>query len=504
MNTPLQKPSLRRKILRHVLWPLTLTWALGAALAFGLAHYFTTQAYDRALLDDAYALSAQVRSDSQIDGLGRTVLGLNLTDAEMGAVLFDQSESIYFSVWRSDGTLLAGHKGLRLTLGAAAASGGAVDAPAFMSVAPVWRNGVYLGTDVRIVSLSRDLPAPHTVLVAQTTASRNDMLRRLLGFSLLPQLLLLGLLAWWLRRQVEQDLKPLSHLQKAVERRDASDLSHVPPSLTQDATSSNIEHLGVAVNSLFDRLQLGIAAQREFSGNVAHELRTPLSSIRLQAEQVLTRSTEAATQNAIRKLLRSADQASHLIDQLLALAFANEMKANVPLTRLDLTEVAHDVVLRYLSRAEANERRGAVDFGAEGLDSPVYVMGHRTLIEAVLDNLIDNAFRYGLSQEVGASKITVAVTEYQESGLVYLQVIDQGKGLTAEEVTRLTQRWAQAEREADFAHTALPEVGQGVGLGLAIVARYSELLQAPLSLLANPHDRGLCAQLCFQSVAKSS
>jgi two-component system, OmpR family, sensor histidine kinase TctE len=493
MNQTVQKPSLRRKILRHVLWPLCLTWALGAALAFGLAHYFTTQAYDRALLDDAFALSAQVRSDSRVDVSGKTTLNLTLTDAEMGAVLFDQSESIYFSVWRADGTLLAGHKALRPVLDATSL------AAAKPQAAPVWRNGVYLGADVRIVSLSRDLPAPHTVLVAQTTASRNDMLQRLLGFSLLPQLLLLGLLAWWLRRQVEQDVKPLSHLQKAVERRDASDLSHVPESLTYAAATSNIEHLGLAVNSLFDRLQLGIAAQREFSGNVAHELRTPLASIRLQAEQVLTQSSDSVTQTTIRKLLRSADQASHLIDQLLALAFANEMKTSVPLERLDLTEVVHDVVLRHLPRADANERRGAVDFGAEGLDAPVYVMGHRTLIEAVLDNLIDNAFRYGLSTAVGVSKITVAVSTDNAAGHVYMQVQDWGAGLTDDEVARLTQRWTQANHEADFAHTAIPEVGQGVGLGLAIVARYSELLHAPLSLFANPDGAGLCAQLCFHN-----
>ena len=495
MNKPLQKPSLRRKILRHVLWPLTLTWALGAAIDVGLSHYFATQAYDRALLDDAFALSAQVRSDSRVDALGKTTLNLTLTDAEMGAVLFDQSESIYFSVWRADGTLLAGHKGLRPALGVVSQQPtDAVAAPA----PPVWRDGAYLGKEVRIVSLTRSFPAPHIVLVAQTTASRNDMLRRLLGFSLLPQLLLLGLLAWWLRRQVEQDLKPLSDLQKAVERRDASDLSHVPDNLTHAATTSNIEHLGLAVNSLFDRLQLGIAAQREFSGNVAHELRTPLASIRLQAEQVLTQSSDSATQTAIRKLLRSADQASHLIDQLLALAFANEVKTNVPLTRLDLTQVVRDVVLRHLPRADANERRGAVDFGAEGLDDPVYVMGHRTLIEAVLDNLIDNAFRYGLSVETGASKITVAVSTDKAAGLVYLQVLDQGVGLTDDEVSRLTQRWTQAKHEADFAHTAIPEVGQGVGLGLAIVSRYSELLQAPLCLSKNPIGAGLCAQLKFK------
>jgi two-component system sensor histidine kinase TctE len=151
----------------------------------------------------------------------------------------------------------------------------------------------------------------------------------------------------------------------------------------------------------------------------------------------------------------------------------------------------------------ATDKRGAVDFGAEGLDAPVYVMGHRTLIEAVLDNLIDNAFRYGRGHPEGgaASKITVAVTvaaTTSEAGFVYLQVIDQGAGLSDDEVAHLTQRWTQARHDADFAHTAIPDVGQGVGLGLAIVARYSDLLQAPLSLLANPQGAGLCAQLKFK------
>lgn len=480
----MNKPSLRRKILRHVLWPLTLTWAVGAALAFGLAHYFTTQAYDRALLDDAFALSAQVRSDSSVDVLGKTTLRLSLTDAEMGSVLFDQSESIYFSVWRADGTLLAGHKALRPALDAAS------------QAVPVWRAGAYLGKEVRIVSLSRQQPAPHIVIVAQTTASRTDMLRRLLVLSVVPQLLLLALLAWWLRRQVEQDLRALSELQTAVEQRDASDLRHVPSSLTTQATTSNIQHLGGAVNSLFDRLQLGIAAQREFSGNVAHELRTPLASIRLQAEHVLTHSSDTSAQHAIRRLLQSTDQASHLIDQLLALAFANELKTNVTLTRLDLTEIVREVVLRHLPRADANMRHGAVDFGAQGLDTPVYVMGHRTLIEAVLDNLIDNAFRYGLPRDAANANITVSVTAHEDA--VLLQVIDQGTGLADDDVSRLTERWTQAKQEADFAHTANPDVGQGVGLGLAIVARYSELLQAPLSLSINPAGIGLCAQLSFK------
>jgi len=484
-QAPTNKPSLRRKILRHVLWPLTLTWAVGAALALGLAHYFTTQAYDRALLDDAYALSAQVRSDSKLDSVGRASLGLSLTDAEMGAVLFDQSESIYFSVWRADGSLLAGHSALRPLPDVGLRDAPWVGAPSTSLPAPVWRNGSYLGRDVRIVSLVRDFPASHVVMVAQTTASRSDMLRRLLLLSLVPQLLLLAALAWWLRRQVGLDLAPLSALQNAVEQRDTSDLRHVPAALTSRAKTSNIEHLGLAVNSLFDRLQLGINAQREFSGNVAHELRTPLASIRLQAEHVLTTSANEDIKNEMKKLLASTDQASHLIDQLLALALADETKNSVSLKPLDLSEVVHEVVSRHLSRAD----RLSVDLGAEGLDLPVWVMGHKVLIEAVLDNLIDNAFRYGLPSEARASaKITVAIERLADK--VHLCVTDSGKGLTAEEAAVYKRRWTQASETK--------RVGRGVGLGLAIVSRYAQLLEAPLSLITKPGGAGLCAQLTFK------
>jgi two-component system, OmpR family, sensor histidine kinase TctE len=492
----MRKPSLRRKILLHVLWPLALTWALGAAIAIGLAQYFTMQAYDRALLDDAHALAAQVRSDSQstnsVDAQGRSILSLSLTDAEMGAVLYDQTESIYFSVWRADGSLLAGHSGLRPL-----SSKGADDVSPTSLIqkglpgAPLWRDGVYLGKDVRIVSIVRDAPARYTVVVAQTTTSRNEMLRRLSIWSLLPQLLLLAVLAWWLRRRVAKDLSPLTALRSAVERRDATDLQHIPESLAASAKTVDIEHLGLAVNSLFDRLQLGITAQREFSGNVAHELRTPLANIRLQAEHVLTNNADPAVQQGMKKLLASTDHASHLIDQLLALAFADEAENTAPLTPLNLGEVVRSVVLRHLPRADALK----VDLGAEGLELPAQILGNRVLIEAALDNLIDNAFRYGLpaAGSLAPCRITVAVGV--EGEVVTLRVIDGGVGLSPAEVERLKGRWAQA-------NTKQTEMGHGVGLGLAIVSRYADLLHADFGLYpnptGNPPSTGLCAQLTFK------
>ena len=100
MTATPRKPSLRNRLLRHVLVPLAVTWLLGSALVVGIASYFAQQAFDRALLDDAYAVASHVR---QTESGGLT---LGLTANEMGTLLFDQNERLYFAVYLDDGRLL--------------------------------------------------------------------------------------------------------------------------------------------------------------------------------------------------------------------------------------------------------------------------------------------------------------------------------------------------------------------------------------------------------------
>ena len=82
-------PSLRYRLMRTVLLPLAVAWLLGGGLVLGLARYFTQQAYDRAMLDDALVLAAHVRDTT-------SGLQLDLTPGEMGTLLFDQNETVYF------------------------------------------------------------------------------------------------------------------------------------------------------------------------------------------------------------------------------------------------------------------------------------------------------------------------------------------------------------------------------------------------------------------------
>jgi two-component system sensor histidine kinase TctE len=130
-------------------------------------------------------------------------------------------------------------------------------------------------------------------------------------------------------------------------------------------------------------------------------------------------------------------------------------------------------VLRFLPRADA----ARVDLGARGVDQPVWAFANSALIEGILNNLIDNALRYGCSPE-GGGQITVSVVDAPQA--VVLSVIDNGPGVTPEQLKKLTQRWVQGS-----AGEALKE---GSGLGLAIVSAYVQLLGAKVSMQTeSPH-----------------
>ena len=462
------KPTLGARLLQHVTLPLALTWLLGAAIAVLVGDLFAQQAFDRALLDDAYVVS------SHVERVANT-LALSLSDEEMDVLLFDQSESQYFAVLADDGTLLAGQAGLD---GAAAPADGA--SYAFSTID---RNGQRL----RAVRLKQREGSGYAVIIAQTTQVRSDLLRRLLVYSIVPQLALLALVAWGLRSVVRRDLAPLTALQQTLDQRDAADLTPLPPALARDAGSREVERVGVAIDALLARLADGVQAQREFAGNVAHELRTPLAGIRALAEYGLAQGDARAMREQLQAIADSESRVSHLVDQLLALALADESRQSLVLVPVSLDAVAREVVLRFLPRAD---QRG-VDLGAEGLDAGAMVCGQPALIEGALGNLIDNALRYGRA-DGRPPMITVGLT--REGAQWRLSVADNGPGMTPS--AALMQRWAQGPSGEAVGQ----RLGEGAGLGLAIVARYAGLLQARFELGANPGG-GLSATLVFEAIA---
>jgi two-component system sensor histidine kinase TctE len=319
--------------------------------------------------------------------------------------------------------------------------------------------------------------------VGQTTRSRKALLRDVLVYSVVPQLLLLGLLALWLRRIIGQELQPLSDLRHSVEQRDARDLRPLPV----PASSRDIAQLGAAINALLARLDHSLQAQREFSGNVAHELRTPLAGIRALAAYGLAQSEPAVWREQLQRIGASEARASRLVEQLLALALADEADTGVRNEPVALDELVRETVLRYLPRADA----AGVDLGVQGLDQPVQVIGNAALIEGLLGNLLDNALRHACPATGQAAAVTVELA--REPAGVRLSVVDNGPGLDEQERRHLLQRGVRGLHAQ--------RLGEGAGLGLAIVGKFAEVMGATFELGDAPGGQGLRASVLLRPAA---
>ena len=447
-------PSLRRRMLWQVLLPLAITWLLGSAVAWSVSYVYTRKAFDRSLLDDAYALASNLSERN-----GQLAFGLSAREVE--SVLFDRDEKVFFSVLRADGSLLAGQGGLRQGIPEAGEP-------------PLFEDRHYHGLDLRMVTLLRSQPQPHAVVVGQTTRSRTTLLQQLLTASVLPQAMLLLLLGLWLRNSIGRELRPMAQLERALADRDAQDLKP----LELAPRSRDIAHLAEACNALMARIAAGVRAQREFAGNVAHELRTPLAGIRSLAEYGLAQRDPAAWATQLRQIVTSEQRASHLVDQLLALALADEARDSLELQPLALDVLVRDLLLRVLPRADA----AGVDLGAEGLDQPLRAMGTAALVEGLLGNLVDNALRYGRPTVPGDTpRVTVSAQAQGEE--VLLVIADNGPGMEPGQQARVLERWEQGRSAA--------EQGTGSGLGLAIVSRYVALLGGRMALQPASQGGGL-------------
>lgn len=456
-------PTLRSRMVRHVLLPVALVWLLASAVVLGVASQSANAVFDRGLLDDALGLAAGV---VQRDGR----LHVDLSADALRAVLFDQSEAVHFAVRAADGSLVAGQAALRAE--DAAVTHQPAEGIAFGDLP-------FRGEVLRAVRLQRSQPQPYTILLAQTTRERTLHLRRLAAYALAPLVLLLVLLGAWLGRAIQRDLQPVEGLQRELDRRQAGELHPISlPAGTQD-----LSRLVAAVNSLMSRVEGLLAAQREFTGNVAHELRTPLAGIRALAEFGLAHDEPGLWRDQLQAIVQSQQRASRLVDQLLALALADEARGGIRMAPLALDELVRRVLLAWLPRADAE----GVDLGAQGLDEAVVVLGDEGLIEGALQNLLDNALRYGRPPGHEPARITVQIEAHDQQ--VCLVVLDNGPGVEAGRSTELLSRWQQGEDGR--------RLGQGAGLGLAIVSRYASLLGARFELARGPGGQGTRAALCF-------
>jgi signal transduction histidine kinase len=299
------------------------------------------------------------------------------------------------------------------------------------------------------------------IQVAQPRAVRERQAAAAALRSVVPLLLLAPLLALAVVAVVNVSLRPMRRVARVAGERDAAALQPLP----LDGLPDEAAPLVRAINGLLQRLAASLDAQRAFVADAAHELRSPLTALKLQLDVLRRAPDDAARRVAVEALAAGVERASRLVEQLLTLA-RSEPGAAAQHEDVDLVALARGVLADAATAASARDTRLELD----AADAAVVVRGDRAALAVLLRNLVDNAVRYAPS---GAR---VAVRVAQEAGAPRLDVDDSGPGMDEADRARAFDRfWRRDSSDAT-----------GSGLGLSIVRSVAERHGAQVSLGRSP------------------
>lgn len=260
-------------------------------------------------------------------------------------------------------------------------------------------------------------------------------------------LLVAGVVGYWLSRRA---LAPVDALTRTARTITGNTLSS---RVDQLHTGDELQRLSDTLNQMLARIEIAFNRVTEFTADASHELRTPISLIRTEAELALRRSRgEEEYREALRHILLEAERTTSLIEELLALARADSGRQELNIQSIDLRGTLQEVAAGW--RQVANVR--GIQFSERILDVELRVLGDATALRRVLDVLLDNAFKYtprsGGMVSLGAEEI---------SGRAVISVRDNGIGIAEEEQKRIFERFYRVDKARSR------EMG-GAGLGLSI------------------------------------
>ena len=448
--------SLFGEILDWMLAPLLLLWPMSIAITYLVAKSIANQPFDHALEDSVTVLAQQVRS---IDGK----VIMNLSGSARDILRADDVDNVYFQIHGPRGEHIDGDRDLPPPV---------VDEDEKFRAGSIrFRNDNMHGTQVRVaysyVRLDRigdDAPELALVQVAETLEKRAQLANEIIKGVILPQFIILPIVLALVWFALARGLSPLAQLQERIRARGSDDLSPIASSDVPEEISPLVRSL----NEMLARLSLSIEMQKRFIADAAHQMRTPLAGMRMQSELALRQTDSGEIHQSLVQLAKSSQAATRLVNQLLALARAeNQPQTGSAMLPLELSELARSAVHDWVQASFAHR----IDLGFEAPSAPVQIVGDPTMLRELLSNLIDNALRY---TPAGGS-VTVRVRGNPgEPG--YLEVEDTGPGIPSGERERVFERFYRI-----LGHTA-----EGSGLGLAIVREIAQQHGAEVDIYSNP------------------
>ena len=474
--------SLFGEILDWMLAPLLLLWPMSLAITSLVAQTIANRPYDLELADKVETLSRQAvalavagplpppaaQARAELERAARVVLHIN-----------DGDDEFFFQVLDARGGLLAGDARLSLppdadTLGDRVR----------------YRDDTVAGEPVRVAYVR--LPSPGAraqdagegdalVQVAETLGKRSRLATDIIKGVILPQFVILPLAVLLVWLALSRGFHPLAELQQAIRRRESHDLSPIP----QGNVPNEVAPLVLSINELLQRLDTSIAAQRRFLADAAHQLKTPLAGLRMQAELAAQdidsgRGDATTMKHSLRQIALSSQRAAHVVTQLLAMARAEVHGVAMARQPVDLAALVRDVVRDFVPRAmercidlgydgpQAASSSTSVPTAAERAGQVPQLMGEPVLLGELVRNLVDNALQY----TPPGGTVTARVLPDPSGQVVVLQVEDTGPGIPEAERGLVFQAFYRARgTQVD-----------GSGLGLAIVQEVAQRHAARVSV----------------------
>ncbi len=456
--------SLKHELLFRLVLPLIFFVNVDTVLTYFVTLHYVDKTYDRWLLDSAKSVTQEIRVR---DGSAF----VELPPAALAIFKWDESDKTYFKIISEHRKILAGDA--------------LVPDPPLPNgdwSHPIFFEDTMQGEPVRVVAMlveRGDIPEKIFIHVAETLNKRRAMMRDIFLTDLVPQILLILTASSYLLSGVKRGLKPLHALANEIAQRSPTDLEPIP----EAHVFLEVQTLTNTINDLFKRLALAITSQQRFIANAAHQLRTPLAGLKLQAERAQREQDITAMKPALAQIQDCADRLSHMTTQLLVLASSEPIAGSHELNPINLCALAREICVDWVPKALLRK----MELSYEGPERALWVLGDKILLREMLDNLLDNAITYG--NEHGNILVRLDANPTPR-----LTVEDDGPGIADDEINKVFERFYRIPGSQ----------GSGCGLGLPIVQEIAELHNARVTVSRVNAKGGTRIELIFADLPESS
>jgi two-component system sensor histidine kinase TctE len=469
MTSPSEQRSLFGEILDWMLAPLLLLWPMSVAVTWVVAQGIANRPYDRELGDLVRALSRQVSISAPATPGQLPQVSIQLPDAAASLLRTDDEEQVYYQVLGARGEFLAGDFDLPVP-----------EEHIEPSSTIRFRDDTVHGVPVRVAFrwLTGPTAEPRHVSLVQVAATldkRSRLATEIIKGVILPQFIILPvavILVWF---ALTRGIRPLSDLQQRIRQRESTDLSPIAERDVPD----EVVPLVRSINDLLERLDSSVRTQKQFLADAAHQLKTPLAGLRMQAElaerQIDRGEGDPQTmKHSLQQIALSSQRAARMVNQLLSMARTEDRGQALQPSEVDLAELTIDTVRDFVP--QAMDKR--IDLGYEGPEAGdgTRLLGQPVLLGELIRNLVDNALHY----TPAGGTVTARVVPDPFGQVVVLQVEDDGPGIPP------------AERDNVFRpfYRALGTQVDGSGLGLSIVREIAQQHGAEITITdAHPGQR---------------